>query len=148
MERRNKEEAKTLKINDLRNKKAGHTFQMGNQTISQAINNASTQVKNVLDRLMGNNSFNTIPLIVLAVAWFITGDIYIIAFSAIAALGPSARADAALLPLITSIVLRKSNRTISRAALAIAAACYVGIMPTLALDQGSWHGEEERTALE
>lgn len=121
---------------------------MANQTISQTINNAATQVKNLLDKLMGNNSFNTVPLLILAVAWFITGDIYIIAFSAIAALGPASRADSAILPLIVAIIVRKSNRTISRAALAVAAACYIGIMPTLALDQGSWHNQTEGPALE
>nr|QHI42953.2 hypothetical protein [Alongshan virus] len=121
---------------------------MASKTISDTINNAADQVQGLFRKLMGSNSFNAVPLIVLGVAWFITGDLYIIAFSAIAALGPATRAEAALLPLIVAVIIRKSNRTISRAALALAAACYIGIMPALALDQGDRHNQTEGTIVD
>nr|UVF24391.1 nuORF protein [Yanggou tick virus]UVF24403.1 nuORF protein [Yanggou tick virus] len=104
-------------------------------TISDTINTGAQQVKNALDKLLGTNSFNIIPLFVLAAAWFFTGDIYLIIFSAIAAVGPAARAESALLPLLVAVLVRRNSRAVSRAALAVAAACYIGIMPTLVDDK-------------
>lgn len=105
---------------------------MANEDISSTIDNASVQLKKAFDKLLGSKSFNTVPLLLFAAAWLFTGDVYIIAFSAIAAVGPATKAESALLPLIVSIIVRKNNRTVSRAALAVAAACYIGVMPSLA----------------
>lgn len=110
---------------------------MAGKTISDTINTGAQQVKTALDKVLGTNSFNILPLFILAAAWFFTGDIYLIVFSAIAAVGPAARAESALVPLLVAVLIRRNSRSISRAALAVAAACYVGIMPTLADTQSS-----------
>lgn len=105
---------------------------MANDTIANTINNAADKIQALVQKLLGGSSFNTVYLLVLAAAWLFTGDIYITIFSAITAVGPAARADAALIPLIAAIIIRRQNRILSRAALALAAACYIGLMPSLA----------------
>lgn len=117
------------------------------KSLSDIIDAVTKQIKTMADRLLGQNSFNTVPLLLALAAWIITGDVYIVTAGAIAAVGPATKAESIIVPLAAAIILRRGNKSLSRVALVVAAACYVGIVPALADPIGSGNLVTEGTAM-